>query len=91
VLDKKKIQKCHDLTKEKLDHIGVRLETSPRKSLRLLALQSGVSKASANTVTKLLNLRPIQSLSHTRTLSCRLGSKKPVLQVISRTGSQWIS
>jgi hypothetical protein len=45
------------LTEEKLDDICCRLENLPRKSLRRLTLQSGVSEGSAWTVTKLLHIR----------------------------------
>jgi DeoR/GlpR family transcriptional regulator of sugar metabolism len=35
------------LTEEKLDDIGARLEHTPRKSLKRLAQETGVSKSSA--------------------------------------------
>jgi hypothetical protein len=44
--------------KGKLDDISLRLETSPRKSLRRLAQQNGVSVGSAWTVSKLLHVLP---------------------------------
>jgi hypothetical protein len=47
------------LTQEKLDDIGARLEHTPRKSLKHLA-QSGVSKSSARTATKLLKLEQLE-------------------------------
>jgi hypothetical protein len=45
------------LTEEKLDNIGARLETSPRKSLKRLAPEMNVLKTSARKVTKLLKLQ----------------------------------
>jgi hypothetical protein len=57
-IDIKPLKINRDLTEEKLDDIGRRLENSPRKSLWRLALQSGVSVGSARTATKLLHIRP---------------------------------
>jgi hypothetical protein len=42
------------LTEEKLNDIGARLEHTPRKSLKHLAQEAGVSKSSARTATQLL-------------------------------------
>jgi hypothetical protein len=44
------------LTEEKLDDIGARLEHTPRKSLKRLAQDTGVSNSSARTATQLLKL-----------------------------------
>jgi hypothetical protein len=44
-----------------LDEIGARLEASPKKSLRRLALQCGVSKSAAHVLTKLLKLKPYRT------------------------------
>jgi hypothetical protein len=49
------------LTEEKLRDIGARLEYTPRISLKLLAQETGVSKSSARTATKLLKLRPYET------------------------------
>jgi hypothetical protein len=58
VLDKKKTKKKgHILTEEKLGQIVASLESSPKKSLRRLALQCGVSKSAAHLATKLLKLK----------------------------------
>jgi hypothetical protein len=46
------------LTEEKLDDTGARLEHTPRKSLKRLAQETGVSKSSARMATVLLKLRP---------------------------------
>jgi hypothetical protein len=46
---------------EKLDHIRVRLEHTPRKSLEHLAQETGVSKSSARRATQLLKLRPYKT------------------------------
>jgi hypothetical protein len=43
---------------EKLHDIGARPEHTPRKSLKRLAQESGVSKSSARRATQLLKLRP---------------------------------
>ncbi|PSN54401.1 hypothetical protein C0J52_21885 [Blattella germanica] len=49
------------LTEEKLDEIAFRLEISPRKSLRRLAQEVGVSKTSVQHATKLLKLKPYKT------------------------------
>jgi hypothetical protein len=43
LIDKKETPKCRVLTEEKLGDIGVRLEHTPRKSLKLLARETGLS------------------------------------------------
>jgi hypothetical protein len=53
VIDKKQKHKRWVLI-EKLDDIGDRLEHTPRKSLKHLAQETGVSKSSARTATQLL-------------------------------------
>jgi hypothetical protein len=58
VLDKKKFRKRYVLTEEKLDDIGARLEASPKKSSRLLALQCRLAECTAHTGTKFLKLPP---------------------------------
>jgi transposase len=52
--DKKQKHKPRALTEQKLDGIGVRLKHAPRKSLKRLAQEPGVSKSSARTATQLL-------------------------------------
>jgi hypothetical protein len=59
LIDRKQLKINSVLTEVKL-HIGRRLENYPRKSLRLLALHSGVSVGSAWTATKLLHIRPFK-------------------------------
>jgi hypothetical protein len=59
--DKKKKHKRRVLSREKLDDTGARLERTPRKSLKRLAQETGVSKSSARRETKLLNLRPYKT------------------------------
>jgi transposase len=54
LIDKKEKHKCQVLTEEKLDDIGARLKHTPRKSLKHLAQETGVSKSSARTATQLL-------------------------------------
>jgi hypothetical protein len=46
---------------EKLDVIGDRLEHTPRKSLKHLAQETGMSKSSARMGTQLLKLRPYKT------------------------------
>ena len=58
VLDKKPKVTKRVLTEEKIHQIGERLEQTPTKSLRRLAQETGVSKASALRATKLLGLKP---------------------------------
>jgi hypothetical protein len=52
------------LTEEKLDDIGARLEHTPRKSLKRLAQETGMSKSSARRATQLLKLRPYKTVIH---------------------------
>jgi transposase len=58
LIDKKQKCKCQVLTEEKLDDIGARLQHTPRKSLKRLAQETGVSKSSARIETRFLKLRP---------------------------------
>jgi hypothetical protein len=58
VCDKKKQPKRTVLTEAKVQDIEARLQISPRKSLRHLAQETGVSLGSARTATKLIKLRP---------------------------------
>jgi hypothetical protein len=55
---KRAVSKRRVLTEEKLDEIGARLEHSPRKSFRLIAQETGISKTSARTAAMLLKLKP---------------------------------
>jgi hypothetical protein len=45
------------LTEEQLDALGARLKHTPRKSLRCLAQETGVSQSFARTATQLLKLK----------------------------------
>jgi response regulator of citrate/malate metabolism len=56
LLDKNPDRKRTVLTEETLDDSDARLETSPRKSLKWLAQETGVSRTSARRATKLLKL-----------------------------------
>ena len=58
VSDKKKQSKRTVLTELKVQDIQARLQISPRKSLRRLAQETGVSLGSARTATKLIKFRP---------------------------------
>jgi hypothetical protein len=53
-IDKKLNYKCRMLTEEKLDDIGARLQHTPRKSLKRLDQETGLSKSSTRTATQLL-------------------------------------
>jgi hypothetical protein len=57
LIDRTPLKRNRVLTEEKLDDSGRRLGNSPRKSLRRLALQNGVSVSSVWTATKLLHIR----------------------------------
>jgi hypothetical protein len=64
------------LNDEKLDDIGARLEHIPRKSLKCLAQESGVSKSNARRTTQLLKLRPYKT-----TVINTLQQRNPVSRV----------
>jgi hypothetical protein len=61
LIDKKQKHKRRVLTGEKLDNIRARIQHTPRKSLKRLAQETGVSKSSARTATNLLELRPYKT------------------------------
>jgi hypothetical protein len=54
LIDKKLKHKCQMLTEERLDVIGAILEYTPRKSLKRLAQETGVSKSSSRMATQVL-------------------------------------
>jgi hypothetical protein len=58
LIDKKQKHKLRVLTEEKLDDIKARLEHTPRKSLKRLVQDFGVSNSSARRATQLLKLIP---------------------------------
>jgi hypothetical protein len=49
------------LTEEKSNDIGARLEHPPKKSLKRLTQETGVSKCTVRTATKLLTIRPYKT------------------------------
>jgi hypothetical protein len=69
-IDKKQQHKRRVLT-EKLDDIGARLEHTPRKTLKRLAQETGVSKCCARTTTQLLKVRPYKTIIHARIAAAR--------------------
>jgi transposase len=72
LIDKKTKHKRRVLTEEKLDEIGARLEHAPRKSLKHLAQETGVSKSSARTAIQLLKLKPYKTTAiHTSLAAAR--------------------
>jgi hypothetical protein len=58
--DKQK-HKCRVLTAEKSEDIGAIFEHTPRKSLKCLAQETGMSKPSARMSTQLLKLGPYKT------------------------------
>jgi hypothetical protein len=60
-LNRQEKNKRRVFTEEKSDDIGARLEHTPRKSLKRLAQESGVSTSSASRATQLLKLRPYKT------------------------------
>lgn len=58
VQDRKSTGRPSVLTEQVLDNVKQRLTTSPRKSLRKLSVQAGLSLSSTFRATKKLNLRP---------------------------------
>jgi hypothetical protein len=71
------------LTEQKLDDIGVIIEHTPRKSLKLLAQVTGVSKSSARTATQ-LKLRPYKTtVIHARLAAARCSYQGSFLQLVS--------
>jgi hypothetical protein len=61
LIDRKPLKRNCALTEDKSDDICHQSENSPRKYLRRLAQQSGVSVGSAWTATQLLHIRPYNS------------------------------
>jgi hypothetical protein len=61
LIDKTQKYKRRVLTEEKLDDIGARLEHTPRKSLKRLAQEIGVSNFSARKATQFRKLRPYKT------------------------------
>jgi hypothetical protein len=57
----KQKRKCRVLIKEKPVDTGARLEHTPKKSLKCLPQDSGVSKSSTRSATQLLKLRPYRT------------------------------
>jgi hypothetical protein len=71
-IDKKHKHERRVLAEEKLDDIGARLEHAPRKSLKRLAQESGVSKPSTRRATQLPKLRTCKTtVIHARLAAAR--------------------
>jgi hypothetical protein len=73
--DKKLKHKCQVVTQEKLDDIGSRLERTPRKSLKCLAQETGVLKASASKASQLLKFSPYKTTVIHTLQPCNLASR----------------
>jgi hypothetical protein len=65
LINRKQLKRNRVLTEEKLDDIGSRLENSPRKSLRPLVLQSGISLCIRESYQQLRGLSVIVIGCHT--------------------------
>jgi hypothetical protein len=76
LIDKKQKLKRQALTEEELYDIQARLEHTPRKSLKRLAQETGVSKFTARRETQLLKLRPFKT-----TVTNALQPRDPVSMV----------
>jgi hypothetical protein len=61
LIDQKQKHKIRVLTEDKFNDTGARLEHTPRKSLKRLAQETGVSNSNARTTTQLLRLRPYKT------------------------------
>jgi hypothetical protein len=73
LIDKKQKPKGRVFTEEKLDDRGARLEHTPRKSLKRLLQETGVSKPSARRATQLLKRRRYK----TTVIHARLAGREP--------------
>jgi hypothetical protein len=63
---------------------GLRRERTPRKSLKLIVQETGVSKSSAGTATQLLKLRHHKTtVIHARLAAARSSQQGSFLQLIS--------
>jgi hypothetical protein len=72
LIDKKQKHKRRVHTEEKLDDTRAIFEYTPRKSLKRLAPETGVSKPSARTATQLLKLKLYKiSVIHARLVTSR--------------------
>jgi DNA-binding IclR family transcriptional regulator len=88
LLTNKQKNKRLELT-EKLDDIGTRLEHAPRKSLKRLAQETGVSKSSTGAATQLLKLRPCKITAiHARLGAARSSQQSSFLQLVSSLSSE---
>ena len=56
-LNKKRVQQRRVLPEEKLDEVRARLEHTPKKSLKVLAQETNISKSTAAVATKLLKFK----------------------------------
>jgi uncharacterized membrane-anchored protein YhcB (DUF1043 family) len=61
LIQKKQKHKHQMLTEEKLDDIQTRLKHTPRKSLKHLAQDTGMSETSARNAIQLLKFRPYKT------------------------------
>jgi hypothetical protein len=84
IYDKKQKHWRRVFTEEKLDDIWARLEHAPRKSLKCLAQETGVSKSSARMATQLLKLRPYKTkVIHARLAAAGSSQQDSFLLLVS--------
>jgi hypothetical protein len=86
--DKKQKHKCRMVPEEKLDDIGARIEHTPKKSLKRLAQEAGVSKFSARKATQLLNLRLYKNNSNPCLAAAQSSQQGSLLQLVSSLSSK---
>jgi hypothetical protein len=87
VIDTKQKHKRQVLTEEKIDATGARLEHAPRKLLKRLAQETGVSKSSTRTATQLVKLRPYKTTVIHSSLSNSKKTWYPIQNTIEHTQS----
>ena len=74
-----------------MDDTDAAMETMCSRSLSQLDVHCGASKASVQTETKLLKWLPYKIEAVQQLFTSRQGSRKSVLQAVSRLDNQWIS
>jgi hypothetical protein len=84
LLTEKKQKHKRRVITEKFDDIGARITHTPRKSLKRLSQETGVSKSSARMATQLLKLRPYKTtVIHAPLVAVRSSYQGSLLQLVS--------
>jgi hypothetical protein len=86
---KKEKHKRLVLTEEKLDDVGVRLQHTPRKSLKRLAQETGVSKSGARGEHNCWNLDPVKQQKSTPCFRARSSWQNYFLQFCTVCHRRW--